>query len=72
MNARIGEPSGTWLWFHALRNCFITVADCELMLSASLTKRLVNHARPQDCRGLRRRLDHGPTPRRSTVDRRTH
>ena len=35
-------------WFHALRNCFITVADRELMLPTNLTKRLVNHARPQD------------------------
>ena len=34
--------------FHALRNCFITVADRKLMLPTSLTKRLVNHARPQD------------------------
>ena len=37
-----------WFWFHALRNCFITVADRELMLRTSLTKRLVNHARPHD------------------------
>ncbi|MCY4442469.1 MAG: hypothetical protein OXE53_19965 [Deltaproteobacteria bacterium] len=32
----------------ALRNCFITVAERELMLLRSLTKRLVNHARPGD------------------------
>ncbi len=31
-----------------LRNCFITVAERELILPRSLTKRLVNHARPQD------------------------
>ena len=31
-----------------LRNCFITVAERELMLLRSLTKRLVNHARPSD------------------------
>ena len=47
-NARIGEAGGTKFWFHALRNCFITVADRELMLPTSLTKRLVNHARPRD------------------------
>ena len=35
-------------WFHGLRNCFITVAERELMLPRSLTKRLVNHARPGD------------------------
>ncbi len=48
LNARIGEAGGAKFWFHALRNCFITVADRDLMLPASLTKRLVNHARPQD------------------------
>ena len=47
-NARIGEAGGAKFWFHALRNCFITVADRELMLPTSLTKRLVNHARPKD------------------------
>ena len=30
------------------RNSFITVAERELMLPPSLTKRLVNHARPND------------------------
>ena len=48
LNARIGEAGGARFWFHALRNCFITVADRDLMLPASLTKRLFNHARPQD------------------------
>ena len=48
LNARIGEAGGARFWFHALRNCFITVADRELMLPTSLTKRLVNHARPRD------------------------
>ena len=38
------EASGAKFWFHALRNCSITVADRELMLLTSLTKRLVNHA----------------------------
>jgi len=31
-----------------LRNCFITVAERELMLPPSPTKRLVNHALPND------------------------
>ena len=31
-----------------IRKCFITVAERELMLPWSLTKRLVNHARPDD------------------------
>ena len=48
LNARIGEAGGAKFWFHALRNCFITVADRELMLPTSLTKRLVNHAPSQD------------------------
>ncbi len=48
LNARIGEAGGAKFWFHALRNCFISVADRELMLPTSLTKRLVNHARPLD------------------------
>ena len=44
----IGRASGAKFWFHGLRNCFITVAERELMLPRSLTKRLVNHARPGD------------------------
>ena len=39
---------GAKFWFHALRNAFISVAERELMLPRSLTKRLVNHARPGD------------------------
>ena len=46
--ARIGEAGGAKFWFHGLRNSFITVAERELMLPPSLTKRLVNHARPND------------------------
>ena len=44
--ARIAEASGAKLWFHGLRNAFITVAERELMLPRSFTKRLVNHAQP--------------------------
>ena len=44
----IGWAGGARFWFHGLRNCFITVAERELMLPRSLTKRLVNHARPDD------------------------
>ena len=46
--ARISETGGAKFWFHGLRNCFITVAERELMLPPSLIKRLVNHARPND------------------------
>ena len=45
---RIGRAAGTKFWFHGLRNAFITVAERELMLPRSLTKRLVNHARHRD------------------------
>ena len=53
LNARIDEAGGARFWFHALRNCFITVADRELKLPTSLTKRLVI-LRP--CEGLRNGL----------------
>ena len=46
--ARIGRAAGVRFWFHGLRNAFITVAERELMLPRSLTKRLVNHARRDD------------------------
>ena len=39
---------GAKLWFHAMRNCFITAAERDLMLPRSLTKRLVNHTWPGD------------------------
>ena len=48
LNVRIGEAGGEKFWFHALRNCFITVADRELTLPTSLTKRLANHTPSQD------------------------
>ena len=44
----ISEAGGAKFWFHGLRNAFITVAERELMLPRSLTKRLVNHARSPD------------------------
>ena len=44
----ISRAAGTRFWFHGLRNVFITVAERELMLPRSMTKRLVNHARPND------------------------
>ena len=46
--ARISTAGGAKFWFHGLRNSFITVAERELMLPPSLTRRLVNHARPND------------------------
>ena len=44
----ITKAAGTRFWFHGLRNAFITVAERELMLPRSLTKRLASHARPSD------------------------
>ena len=46
--AAITEAGGTKFWFHGLRNSFISVAERELLLPRSLTKRLVNHARDGD------------------------
>ena len=39
----IADHGGKPFWFHALRNCFVTVAAHELMYPESLVKRLVNH-----------------------------
>lgn len=44
----IGKEAGTRFWYHGLRNSFISVAERELLLPRSLTKRLVNHARSDD------------------------
>ena len=44
----IGKAAGTRFWYHGLRNSFISVAERELLLPRSLTKRLVNHARSDD------------------------
>ena len=46
--AAITKAGGEKFWFHGLRNSFISVAERELMLPRSLTKRLVNHARSHD------------------------
>ena len=47
-HAGISRAGGTKFWFHGLRNSFISVAERELLLPRSLTKRLVNHARSDD------------------------
>ena len=44
----IGKKAGTRFWYHGLRNSFISVAERELLLPRSMTKRLVNHARSDD------------------------
>ena len=44
----ISEAGGAKFWFHGMRNCFITVAEHDLLLPRSLSKRLVNHARSND------------------------
>ena len=44
----ISERGGAKFWFHACRNCFITVAIRDLLLPESLVKRLVNHAPSRD------------------------
>ena len=42
----IERHGGKPFWFHAMRNCFITVASRDLLLPQALVKRLVNHRRP--------------------------
>ena len=44
----ISEAGGAKFWFHGMRNCFITIAEHDLLLPRSLSKRLVNHARSND------------------------
>ena len=41
----IERRGGKPFWFHAMRNCFITVASRYLLLPEALVKRLVNHRR---------------------------
>ena len=41
--ARISQVADSKFWFHACRNCYVTVAVRDLMLPESLVKRLVNH-----------------------------
>ena len=44
----IARHGGKPFWYHALRNCFVTVAAHELKLPESLVKRLVNHRARRD------------------------
>ena len=44
----IARHGGKSFWYHALRNCFVTVATHELKLPESLVKRLVNHRARED------------------------
>ena len=46
-----GEAGGARFWFHALRTCFIAVAEHELEPPGNLTGRLVNSPRPRDVTG---------------------
>ena len=47
-DARISKAGGAKVLCHGLRNCFISVVERELMLHPSVTRRLVNHAMPND------------------------
>ena len=44
----IVRHGGKPFWYHALRNCFVTVAAHEIKLPESLVKRLVNHRTRDD------------------------
>ena len=41
--AAVSRTGGARFSFHGFRNCFIAVAEFDLLLPLSLTKRLVNH-----------------------------
>ncbi len=42
--ARISETAGAKFWFQGLRNCYLALAERELLLPSSLTSRLLNRA----------------------------
>ena len=41
---RISEAGGAKFWFQGMRNCYLAVAERELLLPSSLTSRLLNRA----------------------------
>ena len=41
---RISETGGTKFWFQGMRNCYLAVAERDLLLPSSLTSRLLNRA----------------------------
>ena len=41
---RISEAGGAKFWFQGLRNCYLAVAERDLLLPSSLTSRLLNRA----------------------------
>ena len=41
---RISETGGAKFWFQGMRNCYLAVAERELLLPSSLTSRLLNRA----------------------------
>ena len=48
LNTHTDDASGAKIWFHALRNRLVAVADQEPLLPTSLTKRLIDHAPSRD------------------------
>ena len=42
--APISETGGVKFWFQGMRNCYLAVAERELLLPPSLTSRLLNRA----------------------------
>ena len=41
---RVSEAGGTKFWFQGMRNCYLAVAERDLLLPSSLTSRLLNRA----------------------------
>ena len=42
--ARISKAGGAKFWFQGMRNCYLAVAERDLLLPSSLTSRLLNRA----------------------------
>ena len=64
LNARIGEAGGARFWFHALRTCFIAVAEHELELPGKPDRAAGQQRSAPGCdRGPCGGLDHGATAR---------
>ena len=42
--ARISETAGAKFWFQGMRNCYLAVAERDLLLPSSLTSRLLNRS----------------------------
>ena len=71
MYEAIPEAPDAKVWFQGMRNCYLAVAERDLLLPSSLTGRLLNWT-PPDGRHHRRssrKLDHRPAPQPRSENR---